>query len=573
MPDGPRIDPIDDDAEQTARAGEGRLIRSVRWRLVAWSGISTLVVLVVLGAALYAAVANTLAAASAAQLEDRIDPAVRLLQGTDTPFRRPDLGYVLGSGNTLLYLFDADGQPVQSERPVAVPVGLPATASLTAAQAASDGTDVRTGSLQLSGTPGSDLPVRVMTRMVVAQDGNTYFLQALQDRSTEVATLNAVLTVLLVGGVLVIVVALGFGTIYARRALVPIRESLGAQREALRRQREFAADASHELRTPLTVIRSSVEHLSRHRDRPIGDASEALDDIDAEVSHLSALVDDLLLLARSDSGAVALEPMPLDLGDVAFEAASAVGRAAEDRGVRVLVDPEPAMVAGDSARLRQLVMILVDNAVRHSPRGGQVGVTVRGAGTLASIEVTDDGPGVREEDMPHVFDRFWRAPGAPSGGTGLGLAIARWIVDQHQGRIGVANRPEGGAAFRVELPAMPGPATSESTLGGDPRPVDTPTAGAGQRRLIRGRRDASRLERSRVASCSGSACSRARSQAWPGHAWFGFCTRAPRWRADGVRHGSQGHEPAGGAPGARDPSRVATVARVLESRCPLEPVL
>ena len=146
------------------------------------------------------------------------------------------------------------------------------------------------------------------------QDGNTYFLQVLQDRSTEVETLNALLTVLLVGGVLVVVVAFGFGAVYARRALVPIRESLAAQREALRRQREFAADASHELRTPLTVIRSSVEHLARHRDRPIGQSDEALDDIDAEVTHLTSLVDDLLLLARSDSGAVQIERTPLDLG-------------------------------------------------------------------------------------------------------------------------------------------------------------------------------------------------------------------------------------------------------------------
>jgi signal transduction histidine kinase len=98
-------------------------------------------------------------------------------------------------------------------------------------------------------------------------------------------------------------------------------------------------------------------------------------------------------------------------------------------------------------------MILVDNAIRHSPREGRVGVIVRGAGTTASVEVWDQGPGVREEDMPHVFDRFWRASGAPSGGTGLGLAIAQWIVASHGGRIGVANRPEGGAAFRAELPA------------------------------------------------------------------------------------------------------------------------
>ena len=258
--------------------------------------------------------------------------------------------------------------------------------------------------------------------------------------------------------ILVVVVAFGFGAVYARRALVPIRESLAAQRDALRRQREFAADASHELRTPLTVIRSSVEHLLRHRDRPVAASAEALEDIDAEVTHLTSLVDDLLLLARSDSGAVPMERQPLDLGDVAFDAASTLGRAAESRGVKVLVDPEPAMIEGDPARLRQLVMILVDNAVRHSPRDGSVGVTVRTAGTVASIEVTDDGPGVRPEDMPHVFDRFWRAPGAPSGGTGLGLAIAKWIVDRHGGRIGVANRETGGAVFRVELPAASGAA-------------------------------------------------------------------------------------------------------------------
>jgi signal transduction histidine kinase len=454
MADGAQPQAGEDGAERTALADEARLIRRVRWRLVFWSGLSTLVVLLVLGAALYAAVANTLAAASAAQLQDRIDPAVGLLQGTGTSFRRPDLGYVLGSGNTLLYLFDATGQPVQSERPVAIPLGLPAEASLAAAQTAVDGTDVRTGTLQLASTSDLELPVRVMTRMVVAQDGNTYYLQALQDRSTEVATLNAVLAVLLVGGVLVVLVALGFGTVYARRALVPIRESLEAQRTALRRQREFAADASHELRTPLTVIRSSLELIARHEDRPVAESSEALEDIDAEVTHLTALVDDLLLLARSDSGAVAMDRVPVDLGEVAFDAASAVGRTAGNRGVRVLVDPEPATVPGDSARLRQLVMILVDNAVRHSPRDGHVAVTVRGAGTsTASVEVTDEGPGLREEDMLHVFDRFWRAPGAPSGGTGLGLAIAKWIVDRHGGRIGVANRPDGGAAFRVELPS------------------------------------------------------------------------------------------------------------------------
>ena len=460
MADGHRVDPRDDGAEQAALADEARLLRRVRWRLVAWSGVSTLVVLVGLAIALYAAVANTLATASIDQLSNRIDPWVAALEGTlDTPVQPPEFGFLPGRGNTYLFAFDAEGAPVRLGRePVAILGGLPDTVAIAAADAAPDGTDVRTASLEIASSPAMQIPVRLMTqRVVYSEDGQTYFLQAVQDRSTEVQTLNALLLVLLVGGVVVVAVAFGFGTVYARRALVPIRESLAAQRTALRRQREFAADASHELRTPLTVIRSSVEHLSRHRDRPIGDATEALDDIDAEVTHLTALVDDLLLLARSDSGAVPLDRVSLDLGDVAFEAASALTRTAEARGVRMAVDPEPAMVDGDPARLRQLVMILVDNAIRHSPRDGAVTVTVRVAGLTASIEVTDQGPGLRPEDMPHVFDRFWRAPGAPSGGTGLGLAIARWIAERHGGRIGVANREGGGAAFRVELPVQEPP--------------------------------------------------------------------------------------------------------------------
>ena len=115
---------------------------------------------------------------------------------------------------------------------------------------------------------------------------------------------------------------------------------------------------------------------------------------------------------------------------------------------------DTAGVTGDPARLRQLVTILVDNAIRHSPRGRQVGVTVRSANGIASIEVTDEGPGIRPDDMAHVFDRFWRASGAPSGGTGLGLAIAKWIVDRHRGTITVSNRETGGAQFRVRLPSL-----------------------------------------------------------------------------------------------------------------------
>ena len=463
MADGQRVAPADDTALQSALADEARLVRRVRWRLVAWSGISTLIVLLVLGTGLYWAVAGALEQSSVTWLADRVDPWVLRLESGQDPDNgagtdRPDalqFGFEPGAGNTYLFAFDDAGTPVQLGRqPVVVLDGMPEPGSMAASRTATDGRDVRTVDIQFG---EASVPARLLTqRFTYIVDQKTYFLQALQDRSAEVGTLNALLGTLLVGGLVAVLAAFVVGYLYASRALVPIRESLAAQRTALRRQREFAADASHELRTPLTVIRSSLEHLTRHPERPVGESQEALGDIEAEVAHLTGLVDDLLLLARSDSGAVALDRMTLDLSDVVFDAVTPLERIAGDRGVRLSVDPEPVMVAGDSARLRQLVTILVDNAIRHSPREGLVEVVVRREGETAWMEVRDQGPGVRPEDRPHVFDRFYRAPGAPQGGTGLGLSIAAWVAAQHAGRIGVANRTEGGAAFRVEVPAVAG---------------------------------------------------------------------------------------------------------------------
>jgi signal transduction histidine kinase len=438
MPDGASAT-ADDGAEQRALESDERLVRGVRRRLVAWSGGITLLILIVLGAVLYAAVSRSLAVGATAQLADR---ATDIGRSIDNP--RPRLGPGTFGGDTAgtyALLINPDGESVLPDR--GVPPGLPHDAS--AAEARQTGRDVvATGSL-------GNAPIRVLSRPVQDRTG-TFVIQVVQDRITEQRTLTITLIVLLIGGVVALLVASGFGAFYASRALVPIRQSLVGQRAALRRQREFAADASHELRTPLTVIRASAEHLTRHRDRKVGEVGDAVTDIHAEVEHLTSLVDDLLLLARSDSGTVALAREPVDLGDVAASAASSLAKPATDRGVRVVVDPEPAAISGDPARLRQLVVILVDNAIRHTPSGGEVRVAVRADGTGAFLAVDDDGPGVRPEDMARIFERFWRAPGAPSGGTGLGLAIARWIVERHGGQIQVVNRPGGGARFTARLP-------------------------------------------------------------------------------------------------------------------------
>jgi signal transduction histidine kinase len=210
----------------------------------------------------------------------------------------------------------------------------------------------------------------------------------------------------------------------------------------------------------------------------VADVGAALDDIDAGTDRLTALVEDLLVLARTDSGAVELDLTPTDLGEVTLDAAAGLASLAREAGVQVRVDAEPVPFRGDAARLRQLVVILVDNAIRHtaaaagsgpgagsdraasSDRGDRgpnrgpasVAVSVRADDGMAVLTVDDDGHGLRAEDLPRVFDRFWRAPDAPPGGTGLGLAIARWIVERHGGTISAAQRPTGGARFEVRLP-------------------------------------------------------------------------------------------------------------------------
>jgi two-component system sensor histidine kinase CiaH len=449
MPD--ETDPLDDphperpslDAtEERERAKDARMVRGVRWRLVLFSGGATLVVLLLLGVAIFTAVANSLADQGVAQLQERARPIVQwVVSGGRGP---APLDLVLGGrGTGTVALLVADDDTIIRNDRVQLPNGLPYMPGIQDAR-------LHGGDVQVADVEG--FPKRIYSVAAEVPNGDRYVTQVVQDRTAEVETLDSLLRVLIGGGLVALVAASVLGAAYATRALVPIRASLSAQREALRRQREFAADASHELRTPLTIVRSSVEDLRLHPEQPVAQVGQALDDIDAEVGHMTTLVEDLLLLARSDSGALDLAFQPVELGDLAADAASAMMVPAGDRNVRIEVDPQPVMVMGDPQRLRQVVTILVDNAVRHSPDGGAVSVRVRREDATAQLVVEDQGPGIRPADLPHVFDRFWRAPGSPGGGTGLGLAIAATIVTRLGGRIGAGDRATGGAVFTVELP-------------------------------------------------------------------------------------------------------------------------
>lgn len=270
-------------------------------------------------------------------------------------------------------------------------------------------------------------------------------LQAFISQQQYLNSLHSLLVVLLGVSAAGLLAAAAISALLARRALGPIQR-------ALRRQRDFVADAAHELRTPLAIQRTAME---------LGLASEAVAEQQGAIEqalsqnvHLARLVDSLSLLARADSGAVTLERQPLDLARLASEAAGGVAILAEERGVRLSFEaPGEVRVRGDAGRLRQLLLILLDNALKFTPDSGCIAVKITRQGEQARVQVQDNGPGIASADLPHLFERFYRADKARSGGgTGLGLAIGRWIAEAHGGRIAAANAPEGGALFTVTLP-------------------------------------------------------------------------------------------------------------------------
>src|SRR5713101_1188369 len=230
-------------------------------------------------------------------------------------------------------------------------------------------------------------------------------------------------------------------------------EMLASIEAAYQAQQRFVSDASHELRAPLTAIQGNLELLNRHQTMPEAERKEALAEMTREAGRLTRLVADLLALARADAG-VPLKQRLLDLDAVILDAFHEVRQLAH--GQTLVLDPfEPAQVMGDEDRLKQLLLILLDNALKYTPVTGQVTVGLRRRKAHAEIVVRDTGAGIPPEDVPHVFERFYRADPARSGdpgGTGLGLSIAHWIVEQHEGEITLESQPGQGTLVTIYLP-------------------------------------------------------------------------------------------------------------------------
>ncbi|HXI95990.1 MAG TPA: HAMP domain-containing sensor histidine kinase, partial [Candidatus Acidoferrum sp.] len=298
------------------------------------------------------------------------------------------------------------------------------------------------------------------------------------------SNLSGVLGFLIISGIPTLLAALAASWLVAGRALKPLKDvagtadDIGRARDFGRRlpprrsrdevamlstsfnrmldqlqdsfeaQRRFVADASHELRTPLTTIQGNAGLLARGPAVSDEVLRAAAADVAAETARMTRLVDRMLTLARADSG-LALELAPLELGHVVVEVCRQAQAVHPDRELECVAGA--ATVAGDEDAIRQLTWILLDNALRHAR--SRISVSVATESAWARLVVADDGPGIAVDEREHVFERFYRADSSRTGqGAGLGLSIARWIVEQHRGRILAGEGPGGGAAIYVDLP-------------------------------------------------------------------------------------------------------------------------
>lgn len=382
-----------------------------------------------------------------------------------------------GSAAGYVQLFQADGQVLRSET---TGLQLPVTAAARAVAAG------RRGAF-FSETTVAGTPMRILTKR--APEGGVWQVALpLTDVDNTLTHLKLVLALVCLGG---IALAAALGLLVSRTALIPVRRLTGAAERVARTQdlghriqagkddelgrlagsfntmlatlersrlaqRQLVSDASHELRTPLTSVQANLDALAMGKELPAHERARILAAAQAQLRELTVLVGDLVDLSKTEIEQVEVEDVRLDLA-----AAGALQRAQlHAPECPIVLDAEPCLVRAAPARLDRAIANLLDNACKWNPptrshtgeaAGGPVEVRVRGG----AIEVRDHGPGISAEDLPRVFDRFYRAPGARGRpGSGLGLAIVRQMAEAHGGSVRAANDPGGGARLTLALPPL-----------------------------------------------------------------------------------------------------------------------
>ncbi len=339
--------------------------------------------------------------------------------------------------------------------------------------------------------PQGDGELLLYTMPFIARDGSRFLVETGAPYDAIESVLHGLLLTLVLGLPVIVALSIGGGYFVMRRALKPVdaltesaeritsrnlneRLPIVATGDELERLsvslnsmvarldaafthiRRFSADASHELRTPLTVLRGELEavaqepHLTAEMREMIGSALE-------ETERLAKIVESLLVISRLDAGEARMERARFDLAELMAATIEQLRLLAEDKDITLVSDAQGTVeVEGDRARLKQVVVNLVDNAIKYTPAGGRVEVRVTREDDHALLEVNDTGVGVPAEALPHIFERFYRVDKARSravGGTGLGLAIVKSICTAHGGRVKVESTENKGSRFQVQLPA------------------------------------------------------------------------------------------------------------------------
>jgi signal transduction histidine kinase len=405
----------------------------LRVRLTLWYAATFTLILVLLGAGLFLAIGTqvsrridlSLAAATAAIID-----ATHELEHERATGVAADAVEELHIPDRELYLFDANGRaltPPQADAWI-----------IDAARAAAN-----RGSIDVQHVTGGDHEQRLHAERFVGRSGTTYVAAAVADRPDireQYASLIGIFGAAALAAL--VLVAVG-GFILARKSTIPVEQSM----EQMRR---FMADAAHELRTPVTILRTRTE-LALAQPRDASGDTAAFQAIEREADRLGGIVGDLLMLARADAGERKVVRGSLYLDDLVSQSVASARALAERKGVALVVGSfEEAQIVGDARLVERLVLIVLDNAIKYTPQGGRVRLDVTASDGARSVIVSDTGIGIPSDQLPRIFERFYRGETARSHaeGSGLGLPIARWIADLHDARISVASDATG---TRVEI--------------------------------------------------------------------------------------------------------------------------
>lgn len=420
-------------------ASAARSLRRLRLRVTAWYAGTFAVVLVALGALLFAELAHDVSADFDESLREATQEIANAAERREQERASTKGGAIdavaeLRIPDRQLYLFDLDGHPLTP----------PIADTMLREVARSAGAS---GSFAKRWEAQHDLTRQAYAQRFTTKAGARYVAVAvvnpdlMDDRFAALIALAGGL-----GGLGLVLVATG-GWLLARQSVVPVEQ-------AMEQMRRFMADAAHELRTPVAVIRSRVD-VTLEQTRDAATYEKTLGELRGEIERLATLLNDLFTLAHADANERAFSPVRAQLDEVVLETVTTAGWIAARRNITLRVEEaDEVVIDGDCALLRQLAMILLDNAIKFSESGGVVKIAVRRVAEGATLVVEDDGVGIAHADVERVFDRFYRAESVrgTTSGAGLGLAIARSITDVHRAHIVIEPGPERGTRVTVTFP-------------------------------------------------------------------------------------------------------------------------